>query len=129
MGHDLIYSLRLFRKSPGLAAVAILSLGLGIGLNLTVFGAFESLFLRGVTTADPDHTYHLWAGGSNRASYPSFRDLRESRAVPSMSAYSLIQFSLGRGDGREKDLRASARGRLFRNVGSAADRGPRLHGG
>ena len=60
MGHDLIYALRLFRKSPGLAAVAILSLGLGIGLNLTVFGGFESLFLRGVTAADLDHTYHLW---------------------------------------------------------------------
>src|SRR5215472_3925065 len=102
MGHDLIYSLRLFRKSPGFAAVAILSLGLGIGLNLTVFGGFESLFLRGVTAADPDHTFHLWAGGSNRASFPNYRDLLDSRAVPTMAAYSLMQFSLGRGDHREK---------------------------
>src|SRR5215472_4007176 len=117
MGHDLIYSLRLFRKSPGLAAVAILSLGLGIGLNLTVFGGFESLFLRGVTAVDPDHTYHLLAGGSNRASYANFRDLRESRAVPTMSAYSLMQFSLGRGDGREKVFGQSVAGDYFEILG------------
>jgi predicted permease len=70
-----------------------------------------------VTAADPDHTYHLWAGGSNRASYPSFRDLRESRAVPTMSAYSLIQFSLGRGDGREKTFGQAVAGDYFEMLG------------
>jgi predicted permease len=117
MGHDLIYSLRLFRKSPGLAAVAILSLGLGIGLNLTVFGEFESLFLRGVTAADPDHTFHLWAGGSNRASFPNYLDLLDSRAVPTMAAYSLMQFSLGRGDHREKIFGQAVAGDYFEMLG------------
>src|SRR5579883_3475973 len=117
MRHDLIYALRHLRKSPGLAAVAILSLGLGIGLNLTVFGGYESLFLRGVTAADPEHTYHLWAGGSNRASYPNFRDLRDSRAVPTIAAYSLMQFSLGRGDDREKIFGQAVAGDYFEMLG------------
>jgi predicted permease len=117
MGHDLIYSLRLFRKSPGLAAVAILSLGLGIGLNLTVFGGFESLFLRGVTAADPDHTFHLWAGGSNRASCPNYLGLRDSHAVPTMAAYSLMQFSLGRVEHREKIVGQAVAGDYFEMLG------------
>ena len=117
MGHDLIYALRLFRKSPGLAAVAILSLGLGIGLNLTVFGGFESLFLRGVTAADPGHTYHLRAGGSNRASYANYRDLCNTHAVPTMAAYSLMQFSLGRGEDREKIFGQAVAGEYFEMLG------------
>jgi hypothetical protein len=117
MGHDLIYSLRLFRKSPGLAAVAILSLGLGIGLNLTVFGGFESLFLRGVTAADPGHTYHLWAGRSNRASYANYRDLCNTHAVPTMAAYSVMQFSVGRGEDREKIFGQAVAGEYFEMLG------------
>jgi hypothetical protein len=117
MLNDLGYCIRTLTKSPGLAAVAILSLGLGIGLNLTVFGIFESLFLRGVTAEDPAHTFHVWIGGSNRASYPNFRDLRQSGVAPFVSAYSLMQFSLGAADRRERIYGQSVAGDYFEMLG------------
>ena len=42
---DLRYTLRGFRKSPGFAAVAILTLAVGIGANTTVFSWLRSLLL------------------------------------------------------------------------------------
>src|SRR5689334_22914276 len=98
-------------------AVAILSLGLGIGLNLTVFGIFESMFIRGVTAADPDHTVHVWMGGGNRTSYLNFRDIRDSKAVPQLAAYTLSQFSLGAGDNREKIYGQAVAGDYFEMLG------------
>ena len=40
---DLIYALRTLRKSPGLVAVAVLSLGLGIGSVVSIFAAVDGL--------------------------------------------------------------------------------------
>jgi hypothetical protein len=117
MLQDLRYCLRSLTKNPGLAGVAILSLGLGIGLNLTVFGIFESMFIRGVTAADPDRTFHVWAGGSNRVSYPNYRDLRDSKSVPWLTAYSLMQFSLGKGERKESIFGQAVAGDYFEMLG------------
>src|SRR5215469_3753547 len=43
---DVRYGLRGFRKNPGFAATAILSLALGIGANTAIFRLFDSLLLR-----------------------------------------------------------------------------------
>src|ERR1017187_9325111 len=114
---DLRYCFRALLKSPGLLAVAVVSLALGIGLNLTVFGVFESIFIRGVTAADPDHTFHLWVGGSNRASYPNFRDLRDSQAVAQLAAYDVTEFSLGEGEDRRKIYGQAVVGDYFEMLG------------
>ena len=115
MINDLRYCLRAL--TPGLAAVAILSLGLGIGLNLTVFGVFESIFIRGVTATDPEHTFHVWAGDSNRASYPNFRDLQQSNPARWLAAYSLMQFSIGEGERRQKIYGQAVAGDYFEMLG------------
>ena len=52
--HDLRYAIRLLRKNPGFAAVAVLSLGLGIGANTAIYSLMESILLRSLPVADPE---------------------------------------------------------------------------
>src|SRR5215472_9423294 len=117
MLQEIRYCFRNLSKNPALMAVAIASLGLGIGLNLTVFGVFESMFLAGVSASEPDRIFHLWVGGSNRASYPNFRDLRDSKAVADLAGYDVRQFSLGGGDDRRKEFGEALAGHYFEMLG------------
>ena len=48
------YSARVLLKSPGYAAICILSLGLGIGVNTAVLGLARSLLLAPLPVPDPD---------------------------------------------------------------------------
>ena len=57
---DIRYALRGIRKSPGLAAAAILSLGLGIGANTSIFSVTSALLLHPLPYADPDRLVLLW---------------------------------------------------------------------
>ena len=49
---DLRFALRLWRKSPGTAAVVLLSLTLGIGANATIFTFVKELFVPAMPVAD-----------------------------------------------------------------------------
>jgi predicted permease len=117
MLQDLRFAFRTILKSPGLVAVAVLSLGLGIGLNTTIFGLFKSVFLTGVTASDPDRVLHVRAGGSNRASYPNYRDLRDSKAVEDLAGYDVTQFRWDHEDRSEKIFGQAVTGNYFELLG------------
>jgi predicted permease len=54
------YALRAFRKNPGFAAAAILSLAIGIGANTTLFSVVNALLLRPLPYRDADRLTILW---------------------------------------------------------------------
>jgi predicted permease len=91
---DVRYALRALWRSPGFAAVAIITLALGIGVNTAVFSVVRSVLLEPLPFRDPDRLIRLWhanpaTGLAKQAvSEPDFLEWRgQSRAVAAMAGY------------------------------------------
>ena len=57
--HDVTFSIRQLRASPGFAAVAILTLALGIGANSAIFALADATLLRPLRFAEADRLVQL----------------------------------------------------------------------
>lgn len=89
--HDLRYSLRSLRRSPGFTAIAVLTLALGIGTSTALFTAVDALILRPLPVHDPDRLFELRGArgtlGASTLSHGEFEALRDgSRTLAGAAA-------------------------------------------
>ena len=91
---DMSYAWRMLRRSPGFAAVAIITLGLGIGATTTIFTVVNGVLLRPLPSyREPDRIANLWVDfGVGAQSLPvmspgDFRDYQQrSRSFEMLAA-------------------------------------------
>ena len=85
---DVRYGLRMLRKTPGFASVAILTLALGIGANTAIFTLMNGLMLHTLPVRDPGRLIeilHHYPGepepGFNGVSWDAYQTMRDANRV------------------------------------------------
>ena len=96
---DIRYGIRLIVKSPGFAAIAILTLALGIGANTAVFSVVNGVLLNPLPYAQPDRLVAVYAKNKefdhSSISYPNFLDwVRDQRSFSSLAAFRSDDYNL-----------------------------------
>jgi hypothetical protein len=99
---DLRHSMRMLRRSPGFAVMAIITLAVGIGANVAVFSLVDRLFLRTLPVKSPQTILALtWDirpadDPRNWFSYPDYASYRnENEVFSDLLAFSEMNLAVG----------------------------------
>lgn len=104
---DLRYGLRMMKRSPGLSALAIVSLAVGIGANTTVYTIVRAVLSPPAGVRDASQVMNLHGVDANGSrlrpvSYPNWLTFREAyTAFSSMCAWSEAPVTLNTGGDTE----------------------------
>jgi predicted permease len=104
LSQDLQFGVRMIAKSPGFAAIAIVTLALGIGANTALFSVVNGVLLNPLPYPQPEQLVTLHESKPNfeagSISFPNFQDWRKENTTFSMMGISRgYSFSLtGAGD-------------------------------
>ena len=101
---DARYGLRMLRKNPGFAIVAILSLGLGIGATTAVFSVVYGVLVNPYPYANADRMVHLTVQETKgnplfiNLNGPQLQQLRQASCVESVAAMDQSRLTTTEGD-------------------------------
>jgi putative ABC transport system permease protein len=98
---EMMLGMRMIRKSPGFALVAVLTLALGIGANSAIFSVVNAVLLEPLPYKDPGKLAFVWTTMISQGvptsgmAAPDFREMRDRNTVFSgMAAYNYSNFDL-----------------------------------
>jgi len=106
---DVKFGLRSLKRSRGLIAIAVLSLGIGIGANTSIFSAVDVFMLRPLPYPDSHELHRVWIANADRDwtqtsfTVPDFRDFRDQSQTMDLAALRFATFSLS-GDSEAEPL-------------------------
>jgi putative ABC transport system permease protein len=99
--HNIRYTLRLLRRSPGFTATALVTLALGIGANTAVFSVVDGVILRPLPYPEPHRLVSLWENNtrldpprSNVAPANLVDYVRSTRTFDGLAGYASTSMSL-----------------------------------
>jgi putative ABC transport system permease protein len=120
------YAFRVLRKSPGFAAVAVLTLALGIGANTAVFSVVDAVMLRPLPYTDPERLVALWekddrglGSRSNVAPANLVDYVRATPAFDGLAGYASTSMSLTKAGEPDQLLGEAITWNLFAVLGVA----------
>ena len=120
---DARYAARLFRRSPGFAAVAVATLAIGIGANMAVFGLINALLLRPLPVRDPGGLVQLLrvygpASSGENFSYPQVLEIAaRSDVLSAVCAFAGDGLTVGAADAPEPASGAWVTGSYYSTLG------------
>jgi len=125
---DVRYALRLWRRRPGFALVAIATLALGIGANTAMFTIVHAVLLRPLPYDHADRLASVWG---RTPTYPrgllSYREYRELRNKPgtfeAVGLYFPQSVNLTGADEPQRLVGSFVTGSFFDTLGLNAERG------
>jgi predicted permease len=135
---DAGYGLRFMARTPGVTAIALLSLALGIGANTAIFSFLNAVMLRSLPVKNPQQLVKLGVGDSagitdsfastDLYSYPFYREFRRRNAVFSDTAatFSMTNSVHGFVDEQSEPQPLQVQtvsGNFFQTLGVGAQRG------
>ncbi len=120
---DVRFALRMLRKSPGFAAIVVLTLALGIGANTAIFSLVNAFYLRPLPgVSHPEQLATLVATGDGNgitvayAEYKYYRD--HNRVFSGLAAYRDTDLQLGSGGDPERVQGAVVSSNYFTVLGA-----------
>jgi predicted permease len=126
---DLRFAARLFRRTPGVTLVAVLSLAIGIGANAAIFSLVDALGFRPLAVKDEARLVRVMAttreARRDRLSYPEFQEIRKQvRSLSGVLAHGMRGAGLTDAQGDTEIVLADVvSGDYFTTLGVPAEAG------
>jgi len=107
---DLRYAMRVLRRSPAFALVAVVALALGIGANTAIFSVVNTVILKPLPYPEPGQLVQLWMrftgigipNDQNWVSVPEFIDLQRNTSFSHIAAISQQSYNVTMGGSPER---------------------------